>query len=228
MSGCLRIQTPNGTTHDCRDEPFAIPGDIDAISRMRIELTSPGSTRLVIVEKETIFHRLKEARFSCVEDGGVPCILVTGRGYPSVSTRAFISRLVAEDDRLGRAAAITDFNPHGVHIMLTYKHGGGHQAIEAERVFRLPRITWCGVHSRHLCAQNDNVAKLTDRDTTMVRNLLAGHGVEIDASMRSELELMINRGVKADIEALVNTTSSNGVDSTANFVAMMKEMLQNL
>merc|ERR1712146_539694 len=124
---------------------------------MRLEVisSSPASTRLLIIEKETIFHRLHEARFSCVEDGGVPCVVVTGRGYPAVSTRAFISKLVDEDARLEQSAvAITDCNPDGVHIMLAYRHGGGNRAIATERVFRVPEIRWAGVHFHHLDTRN--------------------------------------------------------------------------
>ena len=73
VSGDVKITRTDGTIHDCRDTPFEIPGAIQAISNMHIEIIS--DARLLIVEKETILQRLHEAQFSCVEDGGVPSVV---------------------------------------------------------------------------------------------------------------------------------------------------------
>jgi meiotic recombination protein SPO11 len=64
---------------------------------------------ILVVEKETVFHRL-------VTDAGYnPAhnIIVTGKGYPDVSTRLFVRALIRQYPRLGRRLyGLVDNDPH--------------------------------------------------------------------------------------------------------------------
>ncbi|KNC74791.1 hypothetical protein SARC_12668, partial [Sphaeroforma arctica JP610] len=67
---------------------LSIPGDV-----MDWELRPMDGVKCVIVcEKETIFSHLIQT--GLLET--LPCILITGQGFPSIGTRTLIARLEAE------------------------------------------------------------------------------------------------------------------------------------
>jgi DNA topoisomerase VI subunit A len=72
---------------------------------------------ILVVEKDTIFKRL------CTDGlpGRLPCIMITGQGYPPLAVRAMVCSL---HRHLGIPAyAMVDNDPHGLCILLTYKCG---------------------------------------------------------------------------------------------------------
>jgi len=70
---------------------------------------------LLIVEKEGPFNRLCEDRFF----DRVPCIIVTGCGFPDVSTRCLVGKLKSAHPEL-IVVGVCDYNPYGVALLLTY------------------------------------------------------------------------------------------------------------
>ena len=76
---------------------------------------------LLIVEKETVFHKLCKGKWTSKN-----CILVTGRGYPPLITRAFVSTLIKSTEKQGRHLemyCLVDNDPHGLDIFLAYQQG---------------------------------------------------------------------------------------------------------
>ena len=75
-----------------------------------------------------MFDYLHQSEFYNAEKDGLPCVIITGRGYPSISTRAFIQRLVETcvNEKTGhrhfsQVLVLTDYNPDGAKIAMTYR-----------------------------------------------------------------------------------------------------------
>ncbi|MCL7033902.1 hypothetical protein MKW94_000893, partial [Papaver nudicaule] len=84
-----------------------------------------------------VFQRLADDRFCHANR----CIVVTGRGYPDVSTRRFL-RLLMEKLRLP-AYCLVDCDPYGFDILTTYRFGSMQMAYDA-KFLRLPDVRWLG------------------------------------------------------------------------------------
>ena len=76
---------------------------------------------------QTVFQHLNDADFFDEDKDGVASVMVTGRGFPSISTRAFIQMLVDtchNDDGVQsfpHPLVLTDYNPDGARIVMTYR-----------------------------------------------------------------------------------------------------------
>eukprot|EP00754_Rhynchopus_humris_P042153 Rhum_TRINITY_DN25756_c0_g1::Rhum_TRINITY_DN25756_c0_g1_i1::g.182719::m.182719/K10878/SPO11; meiotic recombination protein SPO11 len=93
---------------------------------------------VLVVEKDSTLMRL-------VDDGaaeGLNCLIVTGRGYPCVATREFLRRLWCETGLPVRV--LTDADPHGAQIALTYALGSLSLCHENEHL-ALPELEWVGL-----------------------------------------------------------------------------------
>eukprot|EP01134_Creolimax_fragrantissima_P007835 CFRG7835T1 len=103
ITGRIQIQT----------RVLSIPGDIS-----EWELHAVDEPVCVIVcEKETVFSHLIYTGLLDV----LPCVLLTGQGFPSIATRALVARL--EDELHLPVYGVFDYNPAGCYIHLTYRHG---------------------------------------------------------------------------------------------------------
>ena len=93
---------------------------------------------ILIVEKDGIFKRLYEDKFFDL----VPCVIITGRGFPDLATRAFTHFLMTQL-RLP-IFGICDWNPYGAALLMTYILGSLTSGIESYR-YCVP-MTWIGLH----------------------------------------------------------------------------------
>jgi len=85
---------------------------------------------VLVVEKEGIFERLLEDEFPRRHQ----CIIVTGKGFPDVPTRALVWQLHM---RFGLPVfGLSDYNPYGAAIMLAYCDLPDSRALEGR-----PRMT---------------------------------------------------------------------------------------
>lgn len=96
---------------------------------------------ILVVEKEAVFHRLCDER---VFDR-LPLLLLTARGMPDLASRAALHRLSALLPRLP-VLALVDWNPSGVLIMSTFKHGSTRMGGEGGH-FAVPALRWLGARS---------------------------------------------------------------------------------
>lgn len=98
---------------------------------------------ILLIEKDTVFKKLVQS--DILHGLGAECIIITvqiilfkliysiqlifvvvffhlqGKGYPDINTRLILKK-IWDDHRLP-IYAITDGDPHGIEIMLTYRHG---------------------------------------------------------------------------------------------------------
>ncbi|KAH8664422.1 meiotic recombination protein spo11 [Xylariales sp. PMI_506] len=151
-----------GAQFDCDPESHrvAIPparnvGDLDLRSVKWV----------LIIEKEAIFHGLAATRYykkSAAGDG----IIVTAKGYPDLATRQFLHSLHCMHPQLP-IHALVDFDPDGIAIMRTFKHGS--QALKHEADVLVPGLRWLGVRSSDVFDQYN-----TENADLEVANMSAG------------------------------------------------------
>ena len=65
--------------------------------------------------------RIKAACWPAAALGACRCLLITARGFPDLATRVLVQN-AAEALRVP-CLCFTDWNPHGLALMLTYKFG---------------------------------------------------------------------------------------------------------
>ncbi|KAL8469718.1 hypothetical protein ACS0TY_032529 [Phlomoides rotata] len=154
---------------------------------------------IIIVEKESVFQRLANDQF-CRQNR---CIVITGRGYPDVSTRRFLHLLV-ETFHLP-VYCLVDCDPYGIDILVTYRFGSMQMAYDAKSL-RLPEIRWIGAFpsdSEKYQLPQQCLLPLTTEDMQKARGILQRCYMEREVPhWRSELQLLLDRGVKFEIEAL--------------------------
>eukprot|EP00210_Caulerpa_lentillifera_P005070 g4843.t1 len=183
---------------------YPIPGDAIEVQQMQIISTAQF---VLIIEKDAVFQRqeqLTEDRFFDF----VPCVLVTGRGMPDLCTRIFLNELTSSVPEL-TVLALVDWNPSGIAILATYKHGSVRMGPHANQ-YLLPCLKWLGIRAWML----DGVPRaafqsLTTRDRAMIQTLnsMLSH----NSTWLEELRSMEHAGVKCDIEALYSVTNLNGL-----------------
>ncbi|KAK8818515.1 hypothetical protein WA577_003818 [Blastocystis sp. JDR] len=93
---------------------------------------------ILVVEKDGIFKRLIEDRFFDT----LPCILITGRGFPDFATRLLLHHLYTELHL--PVFGLCDWNPYGMSLLMTYIVGSLASGLETYR-YCVP-ITWIGLH----------------------------------------------------------------------------------
>lgn len=164
---------------------------------------------ILVIEKESSFRALASnaAFFARVCCQG---LLITGKGYPDLNTRALLHFISTPFPRNGFAAppvyALVDFDPDGLAIMHIYRHGSSALAHEGESV-RVPGLEWMGLGSREVVmaasngriAGEDGLLLLTGRDRGKAKKLL---GRCTEDEQKADLQRMLMLGVKAELQML--------------------------
>ena len=164
-----------------------------------------------MVEKDAVFTYLCGQRIW----NTLPCIVVTGCGYPPLSVREMVKKLA---DRLSLPVlGLFDYNPHGVRILLTYKFGSTRMGLESH-AFAVDSIQWLGVHYNDIfdtdgvCVIDDSAlqpwAVSDDRVFSGVLTQVMSSSID-NIHYKREIQLMQKVKIKAEIEAL----NSRGFDS---------------
>ncbi|PYH96164.1 meiotic recombination protein spo11 [Aspergillus ellipticus CBS 707.79] len=180
---------------------------------------------VLILEKEAIYRRLASSNYDNTSAAGKG-ILVTvkgqhhhhpqGKGYPDLSTRAFIRKLFDSRPQFTttpRFYALVDSDPDGMAIMATYKYGSMAFAHE-NRNFNLPDLHWLGLRTSDVIAGvilsgDEALIRLTKRDRKKAIAMLSNNPVwAVDGpelEWRVELQQMLMLNVKAETEILYDS-----------------------
>ncbi|XP_068486115.1 meiotic recombination protein SPO11-1 isoform X2 [Phaseolus vulgaris] len=154
---------------------------------------------ILVVEKESVFQRLGNDQFCNANH----CIVITGRGYPDIPTRRFL-RLLVENLRLP-VYCLVDCDPYGFDILTTYRFGSMQMAYDTKHL-RVPEIRWLGVFpsdSERYFVPKQCLLPLTAEDKRKGEAMLLRCYLEKEVPQwRLELKLMLQKGVKFEIEAL--------------------------
>ncbi|XP_076927744.1 meiotic recombination protein SPO11-1-like [Bidens hawaiensis] len=154
---------------------------------------------ILVVEKESVFQRLANDCF-CKNNR---CIVVTGRGYPDIPTRRFL-RLLIEQLHLP-TYCLVDCDPYGFDILTTYRFGSMQMAYDA-KIMKLPEIKWLGVFPSDAAKFNipqHCLLPMTTEDKIKTEAILNRCYLQREVPQwRLELQLLLQSGVKFEIEAL--------------------------
>lgn len=133
----------------------------------------------------------------------LPCILVTGRGFPDLATRIFVFRL--QTALQIPVYGLTDCNPFGLSILLTYKIGSARMPLDS-RHFPID-VKWIGVRPssvNQLKLPSTALKTLTRKDLSQVTSLTKSSFIQTQPAYQNELALWSSREVpcKIELEAL--------------------------
>lgn len=147
-------------------------------------------------------------------------IIKQGKGYPDIATRVFLRNISFPSNinnfRKIPVLALVDYDPDGLGILATYKHGSFTLAHENAGLVT-PYIHWLGMkscsHARLSSAEGNPyqlLLRLSPRDRQrakcmLQRPLLAEGGKELE--WRRELQVMLMLNKKNEIEVLDNVNS---------------------
>ncbi|XP_074366530.1 meiotic recombination protein SPO11-1 isoform X3 [Apium graveolens] len=196
VMGWLRFSEA-GRKFDCINSPNSahpVPVNVEEVK----DIMSVAKY-ILIVEKESVFQRLANDQF-CKKN---QCIVITGRGYPDVPTRRFL-QLIIEKLCLP-TYCLVDCDPYGFDILTTYRFGSMQMAYDA-KFLRITKIQWIGVFLSDVdkfSLPKHCLLPLTKEDKSRTEALLRRCYLEREVpEWRLELELLLQRGVKFEIEAL--------------------------
>ncbi|KAL2040644.1 hypothetical protein N7G274_006623 [Stereocaulon virgatum] len=149
VAGELTLTNVNGTTVRRGGESPHLIDDVSEVQKVDLA----GVNWVIIIEKESTFRTLASSLLHQNSRAGKGIIL-TAKGYPDISTRAFL-RLLSTTPTLPLQLppppiyALTDFDPDGIAIMSNYKHGSYTLSHENEHL-NVPGIRWLGIKSRDI------------------------------------------------------------------------------
>ncbi|EER41242.1 meiosis-specific topoisomerase Spo11 [Histoplasma capsulatum H143] len=173
---------------------------------------------ILVIEKEATFHRLATVNFHTTSAAGSG-ILITGKGYPDISTRAFLHLLSRVPPSASGALPfrqppifmLVDGDPDGMAIMSTYKYGSRAQAHDNTNL-AVHNVQWLGLQASELVPSSleiqgdDALIPLTSRDRKKAQDMLGRSPVFAEdgpePAWRRELQHMLMTNVKAEIEML--------------------------
>jgi meiotic recombination protein SPO11 len=184
------IDTSNNVT-DCSTTVQIIPTIID-----RIKVQKSCAIAVLVVEKESVFMRLVQS--TIVREA----ILVTGRGIPDYSTRVFVKFL--EDTTSVPVVGLFDPDPYGFLILHVYKFGSRMASYDGMNM-ACSGLQWLGIRPSEMgIIKKRNLQELTERDRSLLDRIL--DEPHLPDEYRQELEIMKQRNVKAELEALMTDT----------------------
>ncbi|XP_074572139.1 meiotic recombination protein SPO11-2-like [Curcuma longa] len=192
--GRLLLEEPGEQTVDCSmlgQAGYAITGDLYALNRL---VLNSDARYIIIVEKDAIFQRLAEDQFF----NQIPSIIITAKGYPDIATRFFVHRL-NQTFPLLPILGLVDWNPAGLAILCTYKFGSVNMGLESYRY--ACNVRWLGLRADDLkIIPQQALTQLTPQDMKKAKSLMTSK--VLPESYRVELAIMVEKGERAEIEAL--------------------------
>ncbi|KAK0423809.1 hypothetical protein QR680_008340 [Steinernema hermaphroditum] len=129
-------------------------------------------------------------------------LLVTGRGYPDICTRHVLRRII-EITRVP-CFCLTDADPHGIAIFMTYKYGAETPSAVNENCF-VPDIIWLGMRpsdAKRLPIGGDQFLRLQPGDKKRLNGLLGRALTLSEHTVVEELQLMVREDFKLELEAI--------------------------
>ncbi|XP_042214184.1 meiotic recombination protein SPO11-like [Homarus americanus] len=178
VAGALTYTTYSGTiVNVCQSQKgLLVPDSVEGLTGVVSD-----ARYILVVEKDATFQKLVEAQ---VHRTYGPAILITGKGYPDISTRQLVHRLWRE--LKVPVLALTDADPYGLHIAAIYKFG----ALPSDlRALQLP------AHA---------LLPLSPKDHGKLASLAAHPSLSTNPSWLRQIEEQRECGYKAEIQSLTH------------------------
>ncbi|XP_069740853.1 meiotic recombination protein SPO11 isoform X2 [Narcine bancroftii] len=184
----------------CSSTAVLVPSNVNGIKHL-----NSTAQFVLVVEKDATFQRLLDDDFWTKT---LPCIIITGKGVPDLSTRLIVRKLW--DTLQIPIFALMDADPHGIEIMCIYKYGSMSMSFDAHSL-TVPIIRWLGLLPSDI--QRLNIPKevlipLTKKDMSKLTNLQKRPYTDCQPLWKKEMEIMKTYKVKAEIQALASISSN--------------------
>ncbi|KAK8506656.1 hypothetical protein V6N12_013470 [Hibiscus sabdariffa] len=206
---CIALQEPNQEAVECSacgSSGYAISGDLNLLESL---IMKTDARYIIVVEKHAIFQRLAEDHVF----NQIPSILVTAKGYPDIATRFLLHRMSRAFPELP-IIALVDWNPAGLAILCSFKYGSIGMGLEAHRY--ACNVKWVGLRGDDVqLIPQVCLGPLKPRDLQIARSLFASGILQDNYIYRHELDVMMQSGQRADLEALY----SHGYDYLGKYIA---------
>eukprot|EP00041_Stephanoeca_diplocostata_P026779 m.727925 g.727925 ORF g.727925 m.727925 type:complete len:429 (-) comp23039_c0_seq5:2990-4276(-) len=153
---------------------------------------------ILLVEKDAAFMRLAEDRFY----NSYPCIIITGKGQPDVSTRLFL-KLMKTSLNIP-ILGVFDSDPFGLKIMSVYMSSSKAMSYDSAAL-ATSDIKWLGVRPSDLDRYKIPLQcrlDMTDEDIKLGKKLLEEDFIKKNPEWIRELQIMLKTKQKAEIQAL--------------------------
>ena len=188
ITGPVTLRDSRGS-HDLRASVWHGPNET---SHEGISIIEHDAKVALLVEKTTIFDQLLKTDFATKNQ----CILLCGGGYPG---RTFL-RLVGQLHNQLRLPfyVLADNDPAGYELLLLLAR-------------QIPAIAYLGLRVRdyELLAMSE-VAQITlsDAEREQIHRLKAHPSLRSDAAWQLDLDSLLRRGFKVEMEALMSVSAS--------------------
>ncbi|MBI3191007.1 DNA topoisomerase IV subunit A [archaeon] len=171
---------------------WSIPSTVDEIGFKTVD-----AEFVLVVEKNAGFERLHEDKFWQKRN----CILIGTGGQPSRGTRLLIQRL--NNEHKLPVYVFADADAYGVYIYSVIKSGSISLAHVSDRI-ATPSAKFIGLTISDIYDYDLKKAtiKAKDVDIKRAKELLEYEWFKKNPRWQRELNLMIEKGIKAEIEAL--------------------------
>src|SRR3989338_5547728 len=171
---------------------WSIPSTVDEVDFKKVD-----AEFVLVVEKNAGFERLHEDKFWQKHN----CILIGTGGQPSRGTRLLIQRL--NDEHKLPVYVFCDSDSYGFYIYSVIKSGSISLAHVSDRI-STPSARYLGLTISDIYEYDLKKAtiKAKDVDIKRAKELLNYDWFKKNPRWQKELNLMIEKGIKAEIEAL--------------------------
>jgi DNA topoisomerase-6 subunit A len=171
---------------------WSIPSTVDEVSFKKVD-----AEFVLVVEKNAGFERLHEDKFWQKHK----CILIGTGGQPSRGTRLLIQRL--NDEFKLPVYVFCDADAYGAYIYSVIKTGSISLAHVSDRI-ATPSARFIGLTISDIYEYDLKKAtiKAKDVDIKRAKEMLQYEWFKKNPRWQKELNLMIEKGIKAEIEAL--------------------------
>ncbi|KAG8783582.1 endodeoxyribonuclease [Ceratobasidium sp. 428] len=165
----------------------------------------------LVVEKEAVFQTLVQLGFASKHSDIGPGIVITGKGYPDLATRQLVAVLSMQlpEQQVVPLLALVDGDPHGLEILATYLLGSKSMAHENDQLVA-PRLEWIGVtieDIEELDIDSSKMIELSSGDRRKARTYMLDNP-DLPEEFATQLEKMLDTGLKAEIEVVSATRAS--------------------
>ena len=173
-------------------------------SDLSLRLSDTQTRYLIVVEKEGVFRRLVKDHF-CRR---VPCVLVTGCGFPDMATRALVAKVASTFPDL-QVVGLCDYNPYGVALLLSYRFASQASAYEGEGL-QADDLKWLGLRPSQMDVLREESGfdetsafqPMSSADKKKLRSLLGNGAIHGLPAYQDELHAMRDGDFKCELEIL--------------------------
>ncbi|MFA4819989.1 MAG: DNA topoisomerase IV subunit A [Candidatus Aenigmatarchaeota archaeon] len=170
---------------------WSIPSTIDEIDFKKVD-----AEKVIVIEKNAGFERLHEDKFWQKQN----CILIGTGGQPSRGTRLLIQRLNSEFKL--PVYVMTDADSYGFYIYSVIKSGSISLAHVSDRI-STPEAKFIGLTISDIYEYDLKKCTIKARELDIKRaKELLNYDWFKNPKWQKEINLMIEKGIKAEIEAL--------------------------